>query len=281
MKVKKDELKIKAQRAFAMPNMTFDISISTHSGLVREVNEDSFSLNGYRRRREKSALTSREQMTGGAFMLEVCDGMGGEACGDLAAETAAVYSAALFEKLNTLPAERLEGAVNEYVAEVNGEICRLLGNSGSHRGGTTFALVYIRGGVAYPFSLGDSRIYLCAGGNIDQISFDHTLAMRKYMANIYTLEEAENSPDSHKLTLFLGVDVDGRGLTAQTYEPIQLEHGMKLLLCSDGLYDMCPLEEIARIMSGETLGCAKQLVKSALAHGGIDNITCAAAGFIK
>lgn len=67
MKVKKDELKIKAQRAFAIPNMTFDISISTHSGLVREVNEDSFSLNGYRRRREKSALTYREQMTGRGF----------------------------------------------------------------------------------------------------------------------------------------------------------------------------------------------------------------------
>ena len=69
----------------------------------------------------------------------------------------------------------------------------------------------------YSFSLGDSRIYLYRDGELNQISQDHTLAMRKYLANIYTKEEAEQSSDSHKLTLFLGVDINNNGLVAEKY----------------------------------------------------------------
>ena len=54
-----------------------------------------------------------------------------------------------------------------------------------------------------------------------------------------------------------------------------------LLLCSDGLYDMCSDGEIRRILLGdETLEtAATKLVDAALEHGGDDNITCALIGF--
>lgn len=165
--------------------------------------------------------------------------------------------------------------VNKYTEKANSEICATLHNNGSTRGGTTAAIIYINDGIVYPFSLGDSRIYLLVNKELVQISEDHTLAMRKYKANIYTLEKAESSMDSHKLTLFIGVDVDNKGLSAQSYQPFYMPKGGKILLCSDGLYDMCSKDEIREVLLNHKKdNTALELVETAIKNGGTDNVTC-------
>ena len=134
------------------------------------------------------------------------------------------------------------------------------------------ALAYIRDGFVYGYSIGDSRIYWLHEGKLFRISKDHTLAMRKYEANIYTKEEAENSPDQHTLTLYLGIG-DAEELTPEIYFPFRLFTGDKLLICSDGLYDMASAEEITQTLVSST-NPANDLVALALKNGGGDNVTC-------
>ena len=97
--------------------------------------------------------------------------------------------------------------------------------------------------------------------------------MKKYEANIYTKEEAENSPDQHTLTLYLGMNEEPE-LTPETYFPFRLHEGDKLLLCSDGLYDMASAKEITQTLLSSPTDPANALVALALKNGGGDNVTC-------
>ena len=51
--------------------------------------------------------------------------------------------------------------------------------------------------------------------------------------------------------------------------------GDRLLLCSDGLYDELTIREIQDVMLKNPDNPSMELVKSALNHGGNDNVTCA------
>lgn len=251
------------------------ISIATHNGAVRVKNEDNFSVNGKTRPVEKNVMNISGVTGNKPLLLAVFDGMGGEQMGEVASDIAARMSGDLARALYCTEVENYPDTVNKYIKEANDRICKALNNSGFQRGGTTAAITYIEDGIVYPFSLGDSRIYLLVNGELIQISEDHTLAMKKYKANIYTLEEAERSMDSHKLTLFLGVDVDDKGLTAQWYQPFNMPKSGKLLLCSDGLYDMCSKEEITNILLNNKIeNKSSELVNTAIKNGGTDNITC-------
>lgn len=256
------------------------VSVSSHNGKIRDNNEDNYFVNGIIRDIDENIVDFQKTLSTRNVLLEVCDGMGGESCGELAAKIATECSTELLNKLQITSANNISCIVNQYVNMANDKICHMLNNNESSRGGSTFAMVYIRDGIVFPFSLGDSRIYVYSDDKLEQISVDHTLAMRKYKANIYTWEEAQKSADSHKLTLFLGVDVDNKGLNAEKYCPFEFTKNKKILVCSDGLYDMCGNEEIIKILAEESKDYSQALVNMALQNGGIDNITCLVAEII-
>ncbi len=250
------------------------VAVFSHNGAVRPNNEDNFFVNGYTRKIEDNVVSFSEIMPSDGLLLEVCDGMGGEAMGEVASDIAVKHCGLLFENLKNTGTADLLDEVNRYIESANSEICQTIGNTESRRGGSTFVLAYFKNDVVYPYSLGDSRLYAFNGTKLVQISEDHTLGMRKFKSNICSYEEAMTGPDSHKLTLFLGVDVNNDGLSAQPYRPFRVEKGWKLLLCSDGLYDMVPGYEIAEILKSEPAEACRTLVDCAVAHGGMDNVTC-------
>lgn len=251
----------------------YRIDVATHYGKEREENEDNFSLNG-RTRSQDEAICAFSEYLPSPLLLNVCDGMGGEQDGQLASEIAAESTKDLFDVLPGTADDNINDMVNSYVQQANNRICEMLKNNYHSRGGSTFAMAYFRDNMIYPFSLGDSRIYKYLDGSLEQVTSDHTVAMNKYRMNIYSLEEAEASADSHKLTLFLGVDVRGNGLNAESYPAFEWKEGMALLICSDGLYDMCSKLEISAILGSEQENYASALLDMAMSNGGIDNITC-------
>lgn len=250
------------------------VSAVSHNGAVRENNEDNYSINGSYREIDDLVVSYDEDLKADGLLLEVCDGMGGEAMGEVASEIAVKHTSELLQALRQSSEQELINHVNAYAEKANGEISRTIGNTETRRGGSTFVLVFFKDDVVYPYSLGDSRLYAFNGTKLVQISEDHTLGMRKYKSNICTFEEAMTGPDSHKLTLFLGVDIDDAGLSVQAYRPFKMEKGWKLLLCSDGLYDMVPAVEIAELLQSTPAAASKALLERAIVHGGIDNITC-------
>lgn len=257
-------------------NERYRVYLVSHKGLVRDNNEDNFTINNISKKLEYKNVKFVSEHDA-PMLAAVFDGMGGEAKGEYASFISAKTAKQLYTDITVTPdpETRLEEFVGRFVQKANDDIRTFLEENKCQTGGSTVvALVFING-VAYPFSLGDSRIYLLRNGVLTQISKDQTLAMKKYEANIYTLEEAERSLDSHKLTSFLGVDYYRQGLSPQLFEPIAMQDNDKLLLCSDGLYDELGLQDIQSVMLQNPDQPAFKLVQAALNHGGNDNVTCA------
>lgn len=250
------------------------VSIATNRGRVRRTNEDNFYADILGIREVEELCGHRILNHSDSYVFGVVDGMGGEQFGDIASEIAAQTMNGFSDKIKKASLRELHAAVNEYASESNRRICRMTEERQADISGSTLVMACVRGNLVYPFSIGDSRIYYRSGGKLRQISEDQTVAMKKLKAHIYTEEEARLSGDAHKITTFLGVDKGNIGLKALAYEPLDLSAG-EVLLCSDGLTDMCTDEEILWVMQkyGDEFA-AQHLVELALRNGGADNVTC-------
>lgn len=254
-------------------NRDIFISAATSRGKTRSHNEDRFFIDsmGIFRGESKIAniLTDSEHR-----IFAVCDGMGGEDLGAEAAETAVEVLSEFSNRLKNVSNQDITKVVNEYVHEANRRICKMAADNGADVSGCTLAMAVICRNIAYPFYIGDSRIYYRTDGTLIQLSEDHTLAMYKLKIGNYTKEEASTSPDAHRLTAFLGADPNNKGIYAAVCEPIDLNHG-ELLICSDGLTDMLSPQEILEIMlEYDKQPAAYYLMDKAVEKGGLDNVTC-------
>ena len=140
----------------------------------------------------------------------------------------------------------------------------------SGMGTTVTAAVVAQNRVAIGH-VGDSRAYRIRGGDLEQLTEDHSLVADLMRSGRLTPEEAEAHPQRSVITRALGTDpdVDVDTLT------IQAEPGDVFLLCSDGLTTMIGDDEILRaVAETPTLeDAARTLVRAANRRGGEDNIT--------
>lgn len=251
----------------------YNIYVSTDPGKVREINEDSFVVNRTTKNTDESTQHIKANKLSEPLLCGVFDGMGGEKGGFEASDRAAIIAAEYYKYLI-----KYNGPINEsisgYVSSCGNLIKEYLAENKLNRGGTTFAMAFMKDDISYLFTMGDTRIYLLRGGMLMRVSRDHTLAQKKYEANIFTKEEAEKSHESHMLTRFLGMDPDSADCVAESYAPIALSGTDKLLICSDGLYDMCSDAEIADVLLSNESDYSIKLVIAARKNGGVDNITC-------
>jgi len=120
--------------------------------------------------------------------------------------------------------------------------------------------------------VGDSRLYLVRGGKASRLTHDHSYVNRLVDSGVITPEEAEVHPQRHILTTALGVGPEfSPDASAQ---PIGLEPGDVLVLCTDGLWGLVADQEIANVVSGSAPAEAcRALVELAKQRGGSDNIT--------
>jgi protein phosphatase len=148
-------------------------------------------------------------------------------------------------------------------------------------GGTTISLVMGLGRELMIAHVGDSRIFLLRNGQICQLSEDHSLVAMLFASGEITYEESLNHPDRNVLTKSLGskrklspgyvqdLNRFGAGLS------MLLEDGDILILCSDGVWDLVPADELAEIFSGDKIlqSSADLTIKKVLERGAHDNAT--------
>ena len=138
--------------------------------------------------------------------------------------------------------------------------------------GTTMTLALVRDDRATIANIGDSRTYLLRGGDMIQITTDHSLIAGLVKSGSVTPEESYTHPVRSVIVRALGhataVDVD-------VFEK-RLQPGDGLLLCSDGLWEMlrgpARIAEIARRAATPIEAC-RELIDAANAAGGQDNIS--------
>lgn len=243
-------------------------AVCNHMGNVRKNNEDAFFLNGF-------YLPLEQMDEGGAYTADastphqvyaVCDGMGGEAAGEMASFTMAASLSGLMESI--VPGKSVRTEINKAVQEANHTVCML--NKGA---GCTLALLCLHEGKATVAWLGDSRIYLLQEEKLFRLSEDHTQSQR--LLNMGVLDEAEAKKHTmrHVLTRYIGMDMADLLLQPSYGEELMLKKSDVFLLCSDGLFDMVEEEHFAAYLSQEPARAAASLVEAALAAGGKDNVT--------
>ncbi len=120
--------------------------------------------------------------------------------------------------------------------------------------------------------IGDSRLYLLRKSVASRLTRDHSYVGRLVESGIVRSEDAESHPQRHILTAALG---SGRDVFPHTPEqPVALEDGDVLVLCTDGLWSVVAEPEMTRIATTDAPAeaCAK-LIDAALERGGPDNVT--------
>ena len=138
--------------------------------------------------------------------------------------------------------------------------------------GTTCTALSIIDRHLYFAHVGDSRLYLVRGETISRLTRDHSYVGRLVETGIVRSQDAELHPQRHILTAALG---SGKDVIPHVPEqPLLLEKGDTLVLCTDGLWGQVPDAELARVVQTNAPSDAcMRLVRIALEHGGPDNIT--------
>lgn len=240
----------------------------TDVGQIRTNNQDAIM----------SLLTtsnsSDEQPEFGVFV--VADGMGGHHDGEKASAlttrviTHYVSNAILMPMLIKLEQDSERPTISEIIQKAVQYANERVSNEVPD-GGTTATVAAIMGDLAYIGHVGDSRAYLIANDMIEQLTRDHSLVQRLIELEQLTPAEAAEHPQRNVLYRAIGqsdtIEVEA---TSRRLMP-----GSRLLICSDGLWNLVPEDEIKStvLSSPSPQSASETLVKLANDRGGPDNIS--------
>ena len=255
----------------------------TDVGRVRKNNEDNFAVWDLTTGEVGLPPSVRCQRLGarGALFM-VADGMGGEACGEVASQIATTtVPKRLYENLKTLETVSERHFVlllREAIEFANQVIYQKAQGNAAYRGmGTTTTAAALLGPHLFAGQVGDSRAYLIRNRRITQLTRDQTFL--NYLRDIGADLPPDSEKDSRKSILTQAVGSSESLDVKVTYTKVR--QGDALLLCSDGLYNMVSEADILECAESQAPlpDRCKCLVDKANAHGGTDNITVVWAEF--
>ncbi|NEO94562.1 MAG: SpoIIE family protein phosphatase [Moorea sp. SIO3G5] len=261
-----------------LQSRTYKTLTRTDTGPGRSHNEDAcYPPSG------KLISSSR----GKEALAMVCDGIGGQAGGEIASQLAIDT---LRQQLKQLPAKlkvwnpttltlELEKAVcaaNDSISQRNDHENRF----DRQRMGTTLVMARTHAHEIYITHVGDSRIYWVSRHGCHQVTLDDDLASREVRLGYTLYRHALQQPTSGALVQALGM---GSSTTLHpTVQRLVLDEDCVFLLCSDGLSDNDRVEqywqtEILPILDGQIdlKKAAERIIELANTKNGHDNVTVA------
>ena len=229
----------------------------TDVGRVRQENQDDYRAG---------------ELPGGAVWALVCDGMGGAKGGREASQGACNVIENFFqEQYAQCGAGQQEPFLKKALLSANRFVFQKAAHEEALAGmGTTAVCALVRSGNVYLCHAGDSRAYLIRDGKLTQLTHDHSYVQELVDCGTITEEEAEHHPQKNIITKALGVDYR----LEPEFTAAKLKREDRLLLCTDGLTNMVPVEEMEELLAqGAFYDLPDRLIEAANAHGGSDNIT--------
>jgi PPM family protein phosphatase len=215
--------------------------------------------------------SNEDRAAAGDTLFAVADGMGGHVGGEVAARLAIDTLQTAYDRNPTVAGLREAFvAANSAIWDQSLQVEQLRGM------GTTLTAAGLTVGsdgrdLMCLANVGDSRAYLMSGGQVRQITADHSLAEERVRHGEMTEAEAEVHPHRHILTRALGVSPE---VDVDLWE-LHVKTGDRLLLCSDGLTNEVGIDQISQVLESvkDPRKAARALVDRANAHGGSDNVT--------
>jgi serine/threonine protein phosphatase PrpC len=249
----------------------------THTGLVRENNEDAYLTNA----------STLEGVSDSSTLFAVADGMGGHNAGELASalclELLRFYSG-LWPLVRANAKRTLKAQISGDLLTISNELhessrtsddlagmgTTLTGLFFTHRSSldTAVPLVTLHGHV---FNVGDSRAFAVSAQGVRALTRDHSLVQELLDAGNITQEQAYTHPQRNVISQGMGIIADVKPDVSFFRLPLDAF----TVLCSDGLTDLVRPARLVDL-AGEAANAnalADALVKESLALGGKDNIT--------
>jgi len=237
----------------------------TDTGRVRDHNEDAIGTNA------------------DVGLMVLADGMGGYNAGEVASGIAVqivtelASEAAIRQELSDLDPHsglmRQSIILRDAVYRSNKIIFQTAQSQTHCEGmGTTIVACMFYDNKVSIAHVGDSRAYRLRGGQLDQMTLDHSLLQELVDRGFYSEEEAQRSTNRNYVTRALGVEPT---VEVEVHEYDVLPDDV-YLLCSDGLPDMVEDDDIHLTISTFNASLdvvGQQLIDLANDHGGRDNVS--------
>lgn len=174
----------------------------------------------------------------------VADGMGGHAHGELASRAIIEAVAAIEPAPLSARTQRFQSAMQT----VNNNLKTRARELGGQVMGSTVVGCLVEEHMAAVVWAGDSRAYRLRGGELEQLTEDHSYVAELVRAGLLTEDQAENHPRANVVTRAIG----GDSALKLDQRDIALESGDRLLLCSDGVSKELPYKAIAATLCRPT-----------------------------
>lgn len=238
----------------------------TDIGRKRGRNEDSFLVND------------------DLGLFVVADGMGGHSGGEFASRFAVSTVEEVLQSMKMDPEATVISGVNEngtsfgehlrYAIEVASQKIydQALFEPELKGMGTTVAALLVDGDKVCIANVGDSRVYLLRGGDLKQITEDHSLVSEQMKAGLLTEEDAKKHRLKNIITRSVGYQEE---VEADLFY-LDLQANDCFIMCSDGLTNMIEDNTIGDTVlraGGDLEKACQTLVNFANEKGGDDNIT--------
>jgi protein phosphatase len=226
----------------------------TDIGLKRKNNEDAF-------------VVSPE--------LDFCltaDGMGGAAAGEIASQIFADTTQEIFTRNTDRSQKEVLYRIQKAFSAANEKIIEDIIQDASHKGmGCTAEILAFSDEGFIVGHIGDSRTYRLRKGRLEQLTQDHTIVQQQFEEGLISTDQIKQHPLRNVIFRAVGIKEE---LALDLVIGKIFEKDI-FLLCSDGLTDMIPDEQILEILCSDSdiPRKAEELIEAAKVAGGIDNIT--------
>jgi PPM family protein phosphatase len=214
---------------------------------------------------------NQDSMYAGTYLIAVADGVGGAAGGEVASWVTITALTPLDRETVADPQSALRAAAEQADTSIRETVARNPDLAGMS---TTLTAILATDDELTLAHIGDSRAYLLRGGELTQLTHDHTLVQSLIDEGQITEDEALTHPRRSWILRAL----DGRGQPDLDIVPLDVEPGDRYLVCSDGLSSYVSEADIAAALAGDDPQlAAERLTALALKAGGPDNISCVVA----
>jgi protein phosphatase len=241
--------------------LALNIGKCTLLGNYRENNEDAIEVKQF------------PDMT----VCIVADGMGGQAAGEIASKRAIEVVPRELRKglAQATTYEQSKNVIRRAIVQANEEIMAMgaLDRDLRNMGTTIVLAVWRKGGEMFIAGVGDSRAYLIRGGEISQLTVDHSLAQALVENKTISAADAKEHRFRNVLWKYLGSKEVGEGPEIKV---VSVAPGDRFLLCTDGLSGPVSDQQLLNyvVEHPDVQQCADGLGQLALDSGSRDNVSC-------